>query len=76
MLIESHVNQTHNTNQNRQQEPDFVKGNMVHLSTKNLSIPKGQARKLVPKYIGPYKVVGANMETSSYTLELPPDLIE
>ncbi len=49
---------------------------MVYLSTKNLSIPKGREKKLVPKYIGPYKIVGANMETSSYTLELPPDLVE
>ncbi len=38
--------------------------------------PKGRARKLVPKYIGPYKIVGANVETSSYTLELPPNLVE
>ena len=76
VLIESRVNQRHYANQSRQQESGFEVGDLVYLSTKNLSIPKGRARKLVPKYIGPYKVVVANVETSSYTLELPPDLAE
>ena len=36
---------------------------------------KGRARKLVPKYIGPYKVVKAHNEASTVTLELSPALI-
>ena len=75
-LIESRVKQTHQANQHRQQEPDFEVDDLVYLSTKNLNIAKGRARKLVPKYIGPYKIVAAVPETSSYTLELPGDLAE
>jgi hypothetical protein len=42
----------------------------------NLSLPKGQASKLMPKYIGPYKVLQAYPETSNYTLELPIELVK
>ena len=47
----------------------------MYLLTQNLTLPKGRARKLVPKYIGPYKVVKAHNEASTITLELPPALI-
>ena len=46
-------------------------GDHVYLSTQNLTLPKGRARKLVPKYIGPYKVVKAHNKASTVTLELP-----
>ena len=48
---------------------------MVYLSTKNLALPKGQARKLLPRYIGPYKVVEAHTAASTVMLELPPELV-
>ena len=48
---------------------------MVYLSTKNLALPKGRARKLLPKYIGPYKVVEAHTAASTIMLELPPELV-
>ena len=47
-------------------------GDHVYLSTQNLTLPKGRARKLVPKYIGPYKVVNAHNEASTVTLKRPP----
>ena len=50
-------------------------GDHVYLSTQNLTLPKGRVRKLVPKYIGPYKVVKAHNEASTVTLELPQVLI-
>ena len=50
-------------------------GDHMYLSTQNLTLPKGRARKLVPKYIGPYKVVKAHNEASTVMLELPPALI-
>ena len=50
-------------------------GDHMYLLTQNLTLPKGRARKLVPKYIGPYKVVKAHNEASTVTLELPPALI-
>ena len=73
-IIESRVRQTHYANQHRQEEPEFDEGSLVYLSTKNLSIPKGRARKLVPKYIGPFKVLDAYPETSTYKLKLSNDL--
>ena len=47
----------------------------MYLSTQNLTISKGRARNLVPKYIGPYKVMKAHNEASTVTLELPLVLI-
>jgi hypothetical protein len=43
----------------------------VYLSTKNLNLPKGRARKLCTKFIGPYKVLAANPEKSNYMLQPP-----
>ena len=48
---------------------------MVYLLTKNLSLPKGWARKLLPRYIGLYKVVEMHTATSTVMLELPPELV-
>ena len=73
-ILNARVNQTHYANQHRQEEPDIREGSLVFLSTQNLSFPKGRARKLIPKFIGPYKVQTAHPETSTYTLELPEDL--
>ena len=70
-IIEARVFQTNAANKKRRDEPLIVKGDLVYLSTKNLNLPKGRARKLCPKYIGPYKVAKAQPETSNYTLELP-----
>jgi hypothetical protein len=46
----------------------------VLLLTENLNLPKGHTHKLCPKYIGPYKILRANAESSTYKLELSPDL--
>ena len=47
----------------------------MYLLTQNLILPKGRVMKLVPKDIGPYKVVKAHNEASTVTLELPPALV-
>ena len=79
-LIASRVVQTHYANQRRRSEnpdetePDFAVGKLAYLATANLSMPKGRARKLMPKFIGPYKIVEAHPASSTYTLDLPPDL--
>ena len=44
------------------------------MSTENLALPKGSARKLMPKYIGPYKVTECYPTESRYTLDLPAEL--
>lgn len=75
-IIASRVSQTHQANKDRRAEngridPDFEVGKLAYLSTTNLALPKGRARKLTPRYIGPYRIIGANAEASAYTLELP-----
>ena len=52
----------------------YLPGDFVYLSTENLTLPKGRAKKLQPKYIGPYKVVEAHTVTSTVKLELLPEL--
>jgi transposase InsO family protein len=74
-IIESRVVQTHHANSTRRTGSTIAPGHLVYLSTKNLALPKGRAKKLLPKFIGPYKVVEANMPASTATLELPPDLM-
>ena len=73
-IIESRIRQTFQANKLRQEEPEFQPGDMVYLSTQNLALPKGRARKLMPKFIGPYKVADSHPDTSNYTLELPEEL--
>ena len=58
-IIEAHVFQTNRMNARRQREPEIMEGSLVYLSTKNLNLPKGRARKLCPKFVGPWKVVKA-----------------
>ena len=39
-------------------------------------MPKARAWKLMPKYIGPYKILACNRENSHYMLELPEELLK
>lgn len=70
-IIEARVFQTLNANRKRGEDPVLGAGDLVYLSTKNLNLPRNRARKLCPKFIGPYKVAKANPKNSNYTLELP-----
>ena len=73
-IIESRVNQTRQSNKRQKAETPFTVGNKVYLSTQNLNLPKSRARKLMPKFIGPYKVMKSHPEISRDTLDLPPEL--
>jgi hypothetical protein len=73
-LIEARVFQKYYADRRRREEPDIKVDDLVYLSTKNMTMPKGRAGKLMPKFIGPYKVMKLYPETSNYTLELPPEL--
>jgi hypothetical protein len=75
-IIERWVFQTHQANLHRREEPEIAAGDLVYLSTKNLKLPKGRANKLCPKFMGPYRILTANKESSTYTLELPKALQE
>ncbi|KDQ13222.1 hypothetical protein BOTBODRAFT_111844, partial [Botryobasidium botryosum FD-172 SS1] len=55
-ILEARVKQTIQANKKRI-PAKFKEGEYVYLSTKNLKIPKGRARKLVPKYIGPFQII-------------------
>ena len=45
----------------------------MYLASKDLRIPKGRARKLVPKFIGPY-IITKEHRNDSFVIELPPEL--
>ncbi|KNZ78383.1 hypothetical protein J132_01037 [Termitomyces sp. J132] len=70
-IIEACVYQTHLANSHCRPDPKLEKGALVYLSTKNLNLPKGRARKLCPKWVGLYRILEAYSETSNYVLELP-----
>ncbi|KZT63165.1 hypothetical protein DAEQUDRAFT_644407, partial [Daedalea quercina L-15889] len=66
-IIESRIVQTTQANRRRRAEAPtdgsptpFEVGNLVYLSTQNLSLPKGRANKLTPRYVGPYRVLKAH----------------
>lgn len=78
MILASQVDQTDQAN--RKHRPEGMSddqhwtikvGDLTYLSTKNLNMPKGRASKLLPKYIGPYKVLSAEPAILVYKLDLP-----
>ena len=71
VIIANRIQQMFHADKKRQASDLYHVGDHVYLSTQNLTLPKGRVRKLVPKYIGPYKVVKAHNEASTVTLELP-----
>ena len=73
-MIESQVIQKFHADKRHSKEPELKVNSLVYLSTKNLSLPKGRAAKLLPKFIGPYPIIEANSNTSNYRLGLPTEL--
>ncbi|PIL26323.1 hypothetical protein GSI_12079 [Ganoderma sinense ZZ0214-1] len=71
-ILAARVKQTRNANRHRRPAP-FAAGDLVYISTLNISLPKGYARKLAPKYIGPYRIV-RDFGNSSYQIDLPSNL--
>ncbi len=70
VIIESHVFQTYHANKKRRDEPVIAMGDLVYLLTKNLNLSKGRVHKLCPKFVGPYRVTEAFLETLNYVIEL------
>jgi hypothetical protein len=59
---------------NRKRIPSpFEIGDLVYVSSKNLSIPKGLARKFYPKYVGPYPII-QNFNNESFKLGISKSL--
>lgn len=71
-VLKARVKQTVSTNKKRRVCP-FVKGDLVYISAKNISLPKGTSRKLTPKFIGPYRI-SDDFGNNSFCIELPDNL--
>ncbi|THG93004.1 hypothetical protein EW026_g8102 [Hermanssonia centrifuga] len=71
-ILAARVKQTRDANRKRRPAP-FALSDLVYISTKNISLPKGLARKLAPKFIGPYRIV-EDFHNNSYRIDLPADL--
>jgi hypothetical protein len=73
-IIAARVDQTHFANRKRRPEPQYKVSDRVWLSTENLTMPKGRARKWLPKFIGPFTIIEAQPESSNYVLDLPMEM--
>jgi RNase H-like domain found in reverse transcriptase/Reverse transcriptase (RNA-dependent DNA polymerase)/Integrase zinc binding domain len=75
-LFTAKTRQAHHANTHRDPEHPYAVGDWVMLSTKNRRkeyMQKGKTRvaKFMPRFDGPYKILTAFPEKSSYTLQLP-----
>ena len=75
-IIAARTRQTTQANKDRSVTPPYQVGEMVYLSTKNLKLPSGRATKLLPRYIGPFKVIKCYTELDAFKLELPKELLD
>jgi hypothetical protein len=73
-IIEARVHSTYQANRHRSEEKPFEVGDLAYLSTANLNLLKHHARKLTPKYIGPFRVTKVLPDSSNYELELSEEL--
>jgi hypothetical protein len=71
-LAEAHNQQAAQANKHRR-DVHFVVGQQVLLSTTNISWPATESNKLVPKFLGPFKVAAA-VGSVNYKLDLPSTL--
>ena len=71
-VLSPRVKQTYETNKHHCPSP-LTKGDLVYISTKNNSLPKGVAWKLTPKFIGPYRII-EDYHNNSYKIDLPSHL--
>ena len=70
-ILEHRIEQTHYSNKHHKPSIRYQINDLVYLSTKNLTLPKHRAQKLMPKFIGPYKILKAMNDSSNIMLELP-----
>ena len=70
-ILEHRIEQTHYSNRHHKPGVKYQINDLVYLSTKDLTLPKHRARKLMPKFIGPYKILKVMNKSSNIMLELP-----
>ena len=73
-ILEHRVMQTHYSNKHQRPSVIFHENDMVYLSTKSLVLPRGQAKKLMLRFLGPYRILKVMNDSSNVPLELPPEL--
>ncbi|KAJ8507317.1 hypothetical protein ONZ45_g10305 [Pleurotus djamor] len=71
-VLSSRIKHVRDANKHRREAP-FVKDDLVYLSTENIKFPKGLARKFLPKFIGPYKIL-TDFGNNTYQLALSSQL--
>ena len=69
VIISSRIQNTVQVNK-KQAVTTYQEGDFIYLSTKNISIPKGQAHKLAPKYLGLFPITRTVKEGATYQLGL------
>ena len=70
-ILEHRIEQMHYSNKCCKPGITYQINDLVYLLTKNLTLPKHRAQKLMPKFIGPYKILKAMNESSNVMLEFP-----
>lgn len=75
-LLAAKISQSLNANNSRSPEIPFNINDSVYLSTTNrrrefMHAGENRVAKFMPRYDGPYKIIAANPEKSSYTLDMP-----
>ena len=63
-ILEHCVDQMFHANRKHRESEMYAVNHRIYLSMQNLTLPKGRARKLVPWYIGPYRVTEAHNKAS------------
>lgn len=71
-ILAHRVKETRTANKKRIPSP-FKEGDLVYISTKNISFPRNLARKLIPKFIGPYPIL-RDFRNNSYQIGLSDNL--
>ena len=56
-ILEHRVVQMHYSNKHWNPSVQYQLNDLVYLSMKNLTLTKSRARKLMPRFIGPYKIL-------------------
>ena len=70
-ILEHRIEQMHYSNKHCKPSVKYQINDLVYLSTKNLTLPKQRAWKLMPKFIGPYKILKVMNDSLNVMLELP-----
>ena len=68
--------QTKYANRQRRAQPQYKAGDMVMLDSRNIRKQlkaTGKSAKFYNRFLGPFKIIRARPETSTYELELPPE---